>query len=115
MDVFVHYGQEETFGQTIQEAQAAGAVVIAPEAGGPKFLIESGVSGYLMNAKKVGVYKEQLLQVMADSELRARIGEGGRRSVLNKSWKENNNRLFELYMTAITHSTTEEVEQLQIA
>jgi len=115
MDVFVHYGQEETFGQTIQEAQAAGAVVIAPEAGGPKFLIESGVSGYLMNPKKVGVYKEQLLEVMADSELRARIGEGGRRSVLNKSWKENNNRLFELYLTAIRQSTTEELEQLQIA
>ena len=115
MDVFVHYGTEETFGQTIQEAQASGAVVIAPDAGGPKFLIESGVSGYLMDPTKVGCYRQQLLEVMADSELRSKLAEGGRRAVLNKSWKENNNKLFELYQQAIKVSNKEELEQLQIA
>jgi phosphatidylinositol alpha 1,6-mannosyltransferase len=90
-------------------------VVIAPDAGGPKFLIESGVSGYLMDPTKVGCYRQQLLEVMADSELRSKLAEGGRRAVLNKSWKENNNKLFELYQQAIKVSNKEELEQLQIA
>jgi phosphatidylinositol alpha 1,6-mannosyltransferase len=100
-DAFVHFGAEETFGQTIQEAQAAGVPVIAPYAGGPKFLIETGGSGYLVDHLIPNGFTPILADLLADDELMARIGEGGRRKVLDKSWAANNAKLLEFYASAM--------------
>ena len=48
LDVFVHTGQFETFGQAVQEAHASGVPAIAPAAGGPVDLITPGFNGYLL-------------------------------------------------------------------
>ena len=101
IDVFVHFGTEETFGQTIQEAQAAGLPVLAPDMGGPKFLIEHGVSGLLIAPNQTGGYSEAASQLLADPVLRAKLGEGARRAVLRKSWDENNLKLIANYRDAI--------------
>ena len=100
-DVFVHFGTEETFGQTIQEAQASGLPLVAPNAGGPMFLVEHGVSGFLAEPHKRHGYNGHVQQLLTDPVLRARIGENARRAVINKSWEANNSLLLDHYDLAI--------------
>ncbi len=115
MDAFVHFGTEETFGQTIQEAQAAGVPVIAPNSGGPKFLIESGVSGYLVDAHIPNGFTPVLEALLDNPELAARMAEGGRRKVLDKSWVANNSKLLEFYASAIQSSVLLDPRRLLVA
>jgi len=114
-DAFVHFGTEETFGQTIQEAQAAGVPVLAPSAGGPKFLIESGVSGFLIDPKVELGFTSVLENLLGDDALRARISESGRRSVLNKSWKSNNEKLLGFYEEALAMTRQRASSELLVA
>lgn len=115
MDAFVHFGTEETFGQTIQEAQAAGVPVIAPNSGGPKFLIETGVSGYLVDAQIPNGFTPVLETLLDNPELAARLAEGGRRKVLDKSWAANNSKLLEFYASAIQSSVLLDPRRLLVA
>ena len=48
LDVFVHTSPFETFGQAVQEAMASGIAVVAPDAGGPRELVQHGHTGYLV-------------------------------------------------------------------
>lgn len=114
-DAFVHFGTEETFGQTIQEAQAAGVPVIAPSAGGPKFLIESGVSGYLVDPTIKNGFTPVLAELLASEEVLSRIGEGGRRKVLDKSWSANNAKLLEFYASAMEMTKQPSLSELLVA
>ncbi len=115
MDAFVHFGTEETFGQTIQEAQAAGVPVIAPNSGGPKFLIESGVSGNLVDAHIPNGFTPVLETLLDNPELAARMAEGGRRKVLDKSWAANNSKLLDFYASAIQGSALLDPRRLLVA
>jgi len=114
-DAFVHFGTEETFGQTIQEAQAAGVPVLAPSAGGPKFLIESGVSGYLIDPDLTNGFTPVLAQLLADEALQAQIAEGGRRSVQDKSWSANNAKLLKFYASAMEMNKQNLLSELLVA
>jgi phosphatidylinositol alpha 1,6-mannosyltransferase len=89
-DLFVHTGTEETFGQTLQEAHAAGLPVVAPLAGGPVDLVTHGDDGYLFDpALRGGVdsMRAYVERLVGDRMLRARMGEAGRRRVLDRSWE----------------------------
>jgi len=86
LDVFVHTGPFETFGQTIQEAAASGLPVIAPAAGGPLDLVADGVTGFLVPPCDGGALAATAGKLVADPALRYRMGEAARRRVLGRSW-----------------------------
>jgi phosphatidylinositol alpha 1,6-mannosyltransferase len=100
MDVFVHFGTEETFGQTIQEAQAAGLPVVAPRSGGPIHLIDTGVDGILFDVDATESPRDAVQELVNNAALRSRMGEAGRRRVLGKSWEAVNDELSRHYDTA---------------
>ncbi|KZX21955.1 glycosyltransferase [Rathayibacter tanaceti] len=100
LDVFVHTGTEETFGQTVQEAQAAGTAVVAPHAGGPTDLIEHGVDGLLYAPESDSDLRRQVERLVRDPQLRSRLGEAGRRRVLHRTWSALTDELLEHYAVA---------------
>ena len=86
LDVFVHSGPYETFGQTLQEAAASGLPVVAPAAGGPLDLVADGVTGYLVPPSDSGAFTAAVARLAADPAARAAFGAAGRRKVLGRSW-----------------------------
>jgi len=114
-DSFVHFGTEETFGQTIQEAQASGLPVVAPESGGPKYLINSGETGFLAHPTQHLGFNQIVTDLVESAELRARIGENARRAVLRNSWEANNARLIEHYVSAMEFVAARKATSLELA
>jgi phosphatidylinositol alpha 1,6-mannosyltransferase len=86
LDVFVHSGPYETFGQTLQEAAASGLPVVAPAAGGPLDLVEDEVTGYLVPPSDPGAFTAAVARLAADAATRAAFGAAGRRKVLGRTW-----------------------------
>jgi phosphatidylinositol alpha 1,6-mannosyltransferase len=86
LDVFVHSGPYETFGQTLQEAAASGLPVVAPAAGGPLDLVADGVTGYLVPPSDPDAFTAAVARLAADPAARTAFGAAGRRKVLGRSW-----------------------------
>jgi phosphatidylinositol alpha 1,6-mannosyltransferase len=86
LDVFVHGGPHETFGQTLQEAAASGLPVVAPAAGGPLDLVQDGRTGFLVTPDDPAALAGAVARLAADPVLRAAQGHAGRQMVLGRSW-----------------------------
>jgi phosphatidylinositol alpha 1,6-mannosyltransferase len=86
LDVFVHSGPHDTFGQTLQEAAASGLPVVAPAVGGPLDLVQDGVTGFLVTPGDPAALAAAVARLAADPELRTAQGRAGRQLVLGRSW-----------------------------
>jgi phosphatidylinositol alpha 1,6-mannosyltransferase len=111
-DVFVHAGTEETFGQTLQEAHAAGLPVVAPRAGGPIDLVDHGVDGFLFAPDNDSDLRRHVAALVGDAPLRHRMGEAGRRAVLGRSWENVCGILFDHYQVVIDEALSRRAETL---
>lgn len=86
LDVFVHTGTAETFGQTIQEAGASGLPVVAPRAGGPVDLVTDGLNGYLFEPDDPDDLRRQVSRVLESPSHAGELGRRGHERVRHRSW-----------------------------
>lgn len=102
-DVFVHTGTRETFGQTLQEAAAAGLPVVAPARGGPLDLVDPGRTGDLFDPYRPGALRDAVAPLVGPgaAPLRARLGHAGRERVQERSWPALVDQLLEHYALAV--------------
>jgi phosphatidylinositol alpha 1,6-mannosyltransferase len=101
LDVFVHSGPHETFGQTLQEAAASGVPVVAPAAGGPLDLVDHGVTGFLTEPGNGAAITEAVARLAADPALRAAQGEAGRQKVQSRTWAALGDKLIGHYAAVL--------------
>lgn len=76
MDIFLHLSQPEAFPTTVMEAMACGLPVIAFRWGGVSELVVDQVTGFLVEPK-VEEAESASAQLVADQELRTRMGQAG--------------------------------------
>jgi len=78
MDVFVNASAAEPFGIVLLEAMALARPVVAYDRGGPREIVESGVSGLLLPEGGETGLADALDELVRDPALRRRLGEAGR-------------------------------------
>ncbi|MBF4591218.1 glycosyltransferase family 1 protein [Curtobacterium sp. VKM Ac-1395] len=100
LDVFVHTGPAETFGQTLQEAHAAGLPVVAPASGGPLDLVAPGLDGELYDPDDVDGLRAAVLGLHLDRSRAERMGSAGRLRVEGTTWEAVGDELLAHHQTA---------------
>ena len=86
-DVFVHPGESETFGQTLQEAHASGVPIVATGRGGPLDLVRMGIDGWLYRPGDLEDLRMRVVDLTGDLRKRRAFGRAGRAAVEGRSWQ----------------------------
>lgn len=86
LDLFVHTGPYETFGQSLQEALASGVPVVAPAAGGPMDLVTPGTNGVLVPPGDPAAVAGAVAGLAADRERLSGYAAAARDSVAGRTW-----------------------------
>ena len=84
MDLFVFPSQTDTFGNVVLEAFASGVPAVVTARGGPKYLVDAGVTG--MVADNDEAFVQSVLTLMNAPEDVRRMGSAARERVRSYSW-----------------------------
>jgi phosphatidylinositol alpha 1,6-mannosyltransferase len=101
LDVFVHTGPHETFGQTVQEALASGVPVVAPASGGPLDLVTPGRTGELVPPGDARAIADAVAALAGDRERRRRYAAAARDSVAARTWAAVGDELIDHYRAVV--------------
>jgi phosphatidylinositol alpha 1,6-mannosyltransferase len=101
LDLFVHTGPFETFGQTIQEAHASAVPVVAVDAGGAAELVDPGVDGTHFPPGDGPALARIVRTIAARPELLAQWGGRGRLKVEHRTWEAEGDALIAHYERAL--------------
>jgi glycosyltransferase involved in cell wall biosynthesis len=85
-DVFAFPSTTDTFGNVIIEAQASGVPVVVSDSGGPKELVEDKANGLITKSHDVEDFTRAVRALVVNPELRKRMGDCARKSVVDRSW-----------------------------
>jgi glycosyltransferase involved in cell wall biosynthesis len=97
---------EEAFGWMNAEAMACSKPVVATRVGGIPEIVEDGVTGYLVTRRQPAEAADRILCLLADRELRHKMGACGRRAVETRfSLRRNVAELLDLYGVAENTAT----------
>jgi phosphatidylinositol alpha 1,6-mannosyltransferase len=84
MDLFVFPSKTDTFGNVLLEAMASGVPCVVTDQGGPKFIIDEGITGYAAASDEEFI--RRVTEIMIDPELRTRMSVAARTLACRSSW-----------------------------
>lgn len=87
-DIFLFPSTTDTFGNVVLEALASGLPNVVSDQGGPKDLINIGVTGYVTRALDVDDFAQAVQRLIDDAHLRRTMSESAHRAVQDRNWVE---------------------------
>lgn len=69
-DVLLFPSTTETLGQVVMEAQASGLPALVADAGGPRDIVEDGVTGRVLSAQSPTLWVDAIVQIIANAPQR---------------------------------------------
>lgn len=86
LDLFVHPGESDTFGQTLQEAMASAVPVVAVGRGGPLDLVDPSRTGWLYAPGDLAGLRDRVTDLVYDDGKRAAFSEAAFATVQGRTW-----------------------------
>jgi phosphatidylinositol alpha 1,6-mannosyltransferase len=108
MDVFVFPSVTDTFGNVVLESMASGVPAIVTAAGGPRYLVQPGVNGYIADSLERTV--RAVLQLRFSQPLRKCLAKGARATALAYSWDNVFQRIYQRYDELLAARVPSQVE-----
>ena len=96
-DLLVMPSRSESFGLVAAEAQASGLPVVASRVGGLPYVVESSVSGLLINDHNPRSFAAASTAILDHLEFRHSLSKGAIEHAKRFSWSATANRLIDLY------------------
>ncbi len=100
-DIFLFPSESETFGNVTLEAMASGLPTVCADASGSRSLVVDGETGYLVPASDEAGFIERLAGLIADADLRARMGKAARQQAQKFSWDDILSGLLQSYADVV--------------
>ena len=85
-DVFLFPSTTDTFGNVIIEAQACGLPCVVSDVGGPKDLVEPGVTGEITRGYDVDSFTAAVAKLVGDPKLRKQMRKAAMEAVGTRDW-----------------------------
>ncbi len=98
MDVFIFPSETDTFGNVVQEANAAGVPCIVTDQGGPKFIVRENETGYV--AKNADEFAKYAIALLDNPEKLSKMKKASREFALSRSWDAVFDGVYDAYLEA---------------
>jgi phosphatidylinositol alpha 1,6-mannosyltransferase len=95
LDLFVFPSRSDTYGNVVVEAFASAVPTVVTSGGGPKFLVDPGVTGFV--AVDEQDFAAHVVNLIRQPELHARMRAAARQKALSMSWDRVFEKVYEAY------------------
>lgn len=107
--ILVHPARFEAFGRVLIEAMAVGRPVVASDDGGPREIVQHGLTGYLVPPGDVDCFAQRVIELLKDDALRGRMGEAAALEARRRfSLEEHVHSLALIYNSVVSPRVAEE-------
>ena len=102
-DILIMPSYYESFGMVALEAMACGTPVIASQVGGLAFLVQDGVTGFVVPGGDAKALSKTLIKLILQPELRAKLGRQAAEYASWYSWDKISTRIRSVYEELLNH------------
>ena len=85
-DVFAFPSTTDTYGNVVVESMACGVPCIVSDIGGPRDLVNDGITGIVTPGRDIDAFTGALEKLLTDADLRKQMGRAARDAVANRNW-----------------------------